>query len=98
MEQLQSEEQLQNEEQPIKRKAGRPKLSIKTENVKVDENYFKNYYKNKTKVLQDQQASITCNICNKVLRPTSQKKHAKDKVCNLLFKLSYAKMLEEIAM
>jgi hypothetical protein len=92
MEQLQHEEQLQNEEQPIKRKAGRPKLSKKTENIKVDENYFKNYYKYKTKVLQDQQPSITCPICKKILRPNSLIKHEKDKVCNLLSTLSLDKL------
>lgn len=72
--------------QPIKRGRGRPKGTIKTEH-KVDENYYKRYYLEKTKQKIEAMGKYTCPFCEKTLAQSSIRQHETDKYCSLLRKI-----------
>lgn len=72
--------------EPVKRGRGRPKGSVKTEH-KIDENYYKNYYLEKTKPKIALMGKYTCPICNKELAQLSKNAHERDRYCKLLQKV-----------
>lgn len=62
-------------EPEIKRGRGRPKGSIKTENIKTDADYFKRYYLEKTKPNMKEMIKKTCEFCLRELNSNKIPRH-----------------------
>ncbi len=71
------------DEQPEKRKRGRPKGSTKENKLTADPNYFKNYYNENLKNVYSQK--VECQHCKAKLSVMKLDRHQKtSKYCNLI--------------